>query len=69
MSDQDSNDTTALGLSRRTFLAAASGVGGLAFAGAAPVRAAIVNTDFRGLPPYGNRMEFFFDAAEISGIR
>ncbi len=54
MSDQDSNDTTALGLSRRTFLAAASGVGGLAFAGAAPVRAAIVNTDFRGLPPYGN---------------
>src|SRR6202043_4082213 len=31
----------------------ASGVGVLAFAGAAPARAAIVNTDFRGLAPYG----------------
>jgi pimeloyl-ACP methyl ester carboxylesterase len=49
---QDSNDTTALGLSRRALLAA--GAGGLAFAAAAPARAAIVNTDVRGLPPYGN---------------
>ena len=54
MSDQDSNDTTALGLSRRALLAAASGVGGLAFAAAAPARAAITNADFRDLPPYGN---------------
>jgi pimeloyl-ACP methyl ester carboxylesterase len=54
MSDQDSNDATALGVSRRTLLAAASGVGALALAGAAPARAAIVNADFRGVPPYGN---------------
>jgi pimeloyl-ACP methyl ester carboxylesterase len=54
MSDHDSNDATAPGLSRRTLLAAASGVGALALAGAAPARAAIVNADFRGVPPYGN---------------
>ena len=54
MSDDDSNDTTKLGLSRRGLLAAASGVGALALSAAAPARAAIVNTDFRGLPPYGN---------------
>jgi pimeloyl-ACP methyl ester carboxylesterase len=50
MSDQDSK----LRLSRRGLLAAASAIGGLAFAAAAPARAAVVNTDFRGLPPYGN---------------
>jgi pimeloyl-ACP methyl ester carboxylesterase len=54
MSDHDSNDATAPGLSRRTLLKAASGVGALALAGAAPARAAIVNADFRGVPPYGN---------------
>jgi pimeloyl-ACP methyl ester carboxylesterase len=57
MSDQHSNDTTALALSRRALLAAAaSSVGGLAFAAApaAPARAAIEDADFRGLPPYGN---------------
>jgi pimeloyl-ACP methyl ester carboxylesterase len=52
MSDQDSNNTTALGFSRRAVLVAA-GVSGLAFAAAAPARPAIVNADFRGLPPYG----------------
>jgi pimeloyl-ACP methyl ester carboxylesterase len=51
MSDQDCNDAIALGLSRRALLAAA---GGLAVAAAPPARAAITNTDFRGLPPYGN---------------
>jgi len=54
MSDDDSNDTTKLGLSRRGLLAVASGLGALALSAAAPARAAIVNTDFRGLPPYGN---------------
>src|ERR1700680_2024891 len=54
MSDHQSNNTNALGLSRRALLAGASGVGTLAFAAATPARAAIVNTDFRGLPPYGN---------------
>jgi pimeloyl-ACP methyl ester carboxylesterase len=52
-SDQGSNDTATLGLSRRALLATAAGVGGLAFA-AAPARAAITSADFRGLPPYGN---------------
>jgi hypothetical protein len=51
MSDQNCNDSIALGLSRRALLAAA---GGLAVAAAPPARAAITNTDFRGLPPYGN---------------
>jgi hypothetical protein len=51
MSDQHSNDAIALGLSRRALLAAA---GGLAVAAAPPAHAAITNTDFRGLPPYGN---------------
>jgi pimeloyl-ACP methyl ester carboxylesterase len=54
MSNQDSNDTTVLRLSRRGLLVAASAVGGLAFAAAASARAAVVNTDFRGMPPYGN---------------
>ena len=54
MSDHQSNNTNALGLSRRALLAGASGVGTLAFAAATPARAAIVNTDFRNLPPYGN---------------
>src|SRR5215475_13933034 len=54
MSDHQTNNTNALGLSRRTLLAGASGIGTLAFAAATPARAAIVNTDFRNLPPYGN---------------
>jgi pimeloyl-ACP methyl ester carboxylesterase len=54
MSDRDYSDTTTLRLSRRGLLAAASAFGGLAFAAAAPARAAVVNTDFRDLPPYGN---------------
>jgi pimeloyl-ACP methyl ester carboxylesterase len=57
MSDQHSNDTTALRLSRRALVAAAaSSVGGLAFAAApaTPALAAIEGADFRDLPPYGN---------------
>ena len=54
MSDQGSHDTNSFALSRRALLAAASGVGGLAFAGATPARAAVTNPDFSGLPPYGN---------------
>jgi pimeloyl-ACP methyl ester carboxylesterase len=54
MSDHHPNNTNALGLSRRALLAGASGVGTLAFAAATPARAAIANTDFRNLPPYGN---------------
>jgi len=54
MSDRDHSDTTTLRLSRRGLLAAASAFGGLAFAAAASTRAAVVNTDFRDLPPYGN---------------
>jgi pimeloyl-ACP methyl ester carboxylesterase len=51
MSHQDSS--YAATLSRRALLAA-SGVGSLAFAASAPVQSAIMNTDFRGLGPYGN---------------
>src|SRR5215471_16304284 len=54
MSDHQSNNTNALGLSRRALLAGVSGVGTLAFAASTPARAAIVNTDFRNLPSYGN---------------
>ena len=54
MSDQGSHDTNSFALSRRALLAAASGVGGLAFAGAAPARAAVTNPDLSRLPPYGN---------------
>jgi pimeloyl-ACP methyl ester carboxylesterase len=54
MSDQSSINTTTFRLSRRGLLTAASGIGGLAIAGAAPARAAIVNTVFGGLSPYGN---------------
>src|SRR4030081_883960 len=54
MSDQDSNATTTLRLSRRGLLAAASAGGGPAFPAPAAAGAAVVNTDFRDLPPYGN---------------
>jgi pimeloyl-ACP methyl ester carboxylesterase len=54
MSEQHSSDTTTLEFSRRGLLVAASAVGGLALAAAAPARAAVVNTDFRSSPPYGN---------------
>ena len=54
MSDQDSTKTTTPRLSRRELFVAASTVGGLAFAVSAPARAAVVNRDFRTLPPYGN---------------
>src|SRR5580704_8630596 len=50
MSDQNSSFATTFALSRRRLLAAASGVGGLALAGAAPVRAAVTTADFGGLP-------------------
>lgn len=54
MSDGHATHTTTVRLSRRGILAAASAVGGLAFAAAMPARAAVVTTDFRDLPPYGN---------------
>jgi pimeloyl-ACP methyl ester carboxylesterase len=54
MSIPGSNDTATLRLSRRGLLAAASCVGGLALAAAAPARAVVTNSDFQGLPPYGN---------------
>src|SRR5215470_12536991 len=40
--------------SRRTFVATAAGLGGLAITSGIPARAAIVRTDFSKLPPYGN---------------
>ena len=40
--------------SRRNLLTAAAGLGGLAIMPTKPARAAIVNTDFSKLPPYGN---------------
>jgi pimeloyl-ACP methyl ester carboxylesterase len=52
MSDQDSNNTAGLAVSRRGLLAA--GFGSLAFAAAAPAWTAPVNADFEGLPSYGN---------------
>src|ERR1700751_2003276 len=54
MSDHGFGDTMTMRLSRRRFVAAVSAMGGLAFADAVSVRAAIVDADFRGLPPYGN---------------
>src|SRR6478735_9253906 len=55
MAEQTNNETIA-NHSRRTFLttAAAAGLGGLAIVPGTPARAAIVNTDFSKLPPYGN---------------
>src|ERR1700729_3190441 len=54
MPDRDFDTTVSSGFSRRTLLAAASGIGSLALAaGATPVRAAITKPDFGGLPPYG----------------
>src|SRR5258708_6404331 len=52
--DKDSHHIATLRLSRRWLLAVASAVGGLAFVGAAPARAAAATTDFRDMPPYGN---------------
>src|SRR5260370_22144358 len=54
MSEPTSNDTATLELSRRTLLAAAGSVGGLAMTATAPARAAATKADFRDLPPYGN---------------
>jgi pimeloyl-ACP methyl ester carboxylesterase len=52
MSNHDCSNVTALGLSRRTLLAAS--VGALAIGTAAPARAEVTKADFRDLPPYGN---------------
>jgi pimeloyl-ACP methyl ester carboxylesterase len=54
MSDDRSKDTITVGLSRREFVATASVIGGLVLPAAAPVRAAIADADFHGVPPYGN---------------
>jgi pimeloyl-ACP methyl ester carboxylesterase len=52
MSNHDCSNVTALGLSRRTLLAAS--VGALAIGTATPARAEVTKADFRDLPPYGN---------------
>jgi pimeloyl-ACP methyl ester carboxylesterase len=54
MSELDSSNSMTIRLSRREFVVATSVIGGLALPAAAPVRAAIVGDDFRGVPPYGN---------------
>src|SRR5215470_15044640 len=51
MAEQNSSDTITV-LSMRAFVAAAGA--GLSIASSAPVRAAIVRTDFSTLPAYGN---------------
>jgi pimeloyl-ACP methyl ester carboxylesterase len=57
MAKQASIDTITTNLSRRDFLgAAAAGLGGFASTQGTPARAAIVQTDFSTLPPYGNGM-------------
>jgi pimeloyl-ACP methyl ester carboxylesterase len=53
MAEQASVETIT-NLSRRTFLAATAGLGGLAIAQSTPARGAIVDTDFSTLPAYGN---------------
>src|SRR6202167_5961108 len=45
---------TDMNFSRRTFVAAAAGLGRLAITQSTPARAAVVNTDFSTLPAYGN---------------
>src|SRR6516165_12557829 len=52
MSEQHSNDTTALEFSRRVVVAGIASVG--AMSAAAPARAEITKADFRDMPPYGN---------------
>src|SRR5579862_5141592 len=53
MADQTDVETIA-SPSRRAFLATAAGLGSLATLQRTPARAAIVNTDFSKLQPYGN---------------
>jgi pimeloyl-ACP methyl ester carboxylesterase len=53
MTEQASVETIT-NLSRRAFLTAAAGLGGLAIAQSTPAHAAIVQTDFSRLPAYGN---------------
>ena len=53
MAEQASVETIT-NLSRRTFLAATAGLGGLAISQSMPARGAIVHTDFSTLPAYGN---------------
>src|SRR5215475_923286 len=54
MSQQDSNDTATLCLSRRRLLAGVAGIGALAIGSATPARLEITKGDFRDAPPYGN---------------
>ena len=53
LSEQASGETIT-NLSRRSFLAATAGLGGLAIAQSTPARGAIVDTDVSKLPAYGN---------------
>ncbi len=54
MAEPANVETIARNISRRAFLASTAGLGAFAFAPGTPARAAIVNTDFSTLPPYGN---------------
>jgi pimeloyl-ACP methyl ester carboxylesterase len=54
MAELASAETITKNISRRAFLASTAGLGAFAFAPGWPARAAIVNTDFSTLPPYGN---------------
>jgi pimeloyl-ACP methyl ester carboxylesterase len=54
MAERASAETIAKNISRRAFLASTAGLGAFAFAQGWPARAAIVNTDFSTLLPYGN---------------
>src|ERR1700694_2216812 len=51
---QQASVKTIINFSRRSFLATAAGLGGLAFVQSPRACAAIVRTDFSKLPPYGN---------------
>jgi pimeloyl-ACP methyl ester carboxylesterase len=53
MAEQKNTDTIT-SLSRRALLTSAAGLGGLVIAQSTPAGAAIVNTDFSKLSPYGN---------------
>src|ERR1700685_1983448 len=54
MSEPASVESITRNISRRTFLESTAGVGAFAFVQARAARAAVVNTDFSTLPPYGN---------------
>src|SRR5579862_8992127 len=54
MAEAARGETIVKNISRRIFLASSAGLGAFALAQGTRARAAIVNTDFSTLPPYGN---------------